>query len=344
MRAAIEAELGVQVVSASSRPGGFSPGLASKLVAEDGREIFLKVVLASVNRESVGIHRREARIAAALPRVPEIPEFLWSLDDGQFVALAFEYVDGSTPPLPWLRTDLERVLGALERLSDALTPSPIEVETAADELAPALSRWQTADVAELARLPPAWRDRLDELVDLERRWPEAASGKSLLHLDVRADNVLLTPDRVHFVDWPWAAIGARWLDVVAMLPSVAMQGGPLPEDIWDAHPSARRRGRRRGRLLPRRIRRHAHDRRDAARSTGVADVARVPGRSGPARSRVAGPPSRLGRCGGDARAAPAVVAASVTRKSRAPSPSGSWACPAGVRATSSTSTRCFGTL
>ena len=75
---------------------------------------------------------------------------------------------------------------------------------------------------------PRRRDRLDELVDLERRWPEAASGKSLLHLDVRADNVLLTPDRVHFVDWPWAAVGARWLDVVAMLPSVVMQGGPPP--------------------------------------------------------------------------------------------------------------------
>jgi hypothetical protein len=236
VRAAVEAELGVQIVSASSRRGGFSPGLASKLVAEDGREIFLKVVLASVNRESVAIHRREARIAAALPRVPEIPEFLWSLDDGGFVALAFEYVDGATPPLPWLRTDLERVLGALERLSDALTPSPIEVESAADELAPALSRWQTADVAELARLPSAWRDRLDDLVDLERRWPEAASGKSLLHLDVRADNVLLTSDRVHFVDWPWAAVGARWLDVVGMLPSVVMQGGPAPEDVWDAHP------------------------------------------------------------------------------------------------------------
>ena len=58
------------------------------------------------------------------------------------------------------------------------------------------------------------------------------TGDSLLHFDVRADNVLLTDTRVHFVDWPWAAVGVRWLDLVAMLPSVAMQGGPDPESVW----------------------------------------------------------------------------------------------------------------
>ena len=61
-------------------------------------------------------------------------------------------------------------------------------------------------------------------------------GSSLLHLDVRADNLLLTADGVCFTDWPWAATGAPWLDLVAFLPSVAMQGGPDPESVWRAHP------------------------------------------------------------------------------------------------------------
>jgi thiamine kinase-like enzyme len=61
----------------------------------------------------------------------------------------------------------------------------------------------------------------------------------LVHLDVRADNVLLTPDRVLFVDWPAASIGAAWIDLAAMLPSVAMQGGPDPEDVWRAHSLSR---------------------------------------------------------------------------------------------------------
>jgi thiamine kinase-like enzyme len=77
------------------------------------------------------------------------------------------------------------------------------------------------------------------LLQLEARWREATDGESLVHLDIRADNVLLTRDRVLFVDWPAASIGAPWIDLVAMLPSVAMQGGPDPEDIWRAHPLSR---------------------------------------------------------------------------------------------------------
>lgn len=57
-----------------------------------------------------------------------------------------------------------------------------------------------------------------------------------MHLDIRADNVVLDEDNVTFVDWPWAGRGARWIDLVAFLPSVAMQGGPDPEDVWHAHP------------------------------------------------------------------------------------------------------------
>ena len=67
--------------------------------------------------------------------------------------------------------------------------------------------------------------------------------ETLLHFDLRADNLLLTPERVWFVDWPHAAIGAGWVDAIAFAPSVTMQGGPPPEQILrrvapDAPPSA----------------------------------------------------------------------------------------------------------
>lgn len=56
--------------------------------------------------------------------------------------------------------------------------------------------------------------------------PPASRGDTLLHLDLRADNIVLTADRVYTVDWPSAAVGAWWVDVLGMAPSVAMQGGP----------------------------------------------------------------------------------------------------------------------
>ena len=49
---------------------------------------------------------------------------------------------------------------------------------------------------------------------------------------------LLTDGRVVLVDWPQAGIGAPWIDLLFMLPSVVMQGGPAPADVWRSSPLA----------------------------------------------------------------------------------------------------------
>ena len=44
-----------------------------------------------------------------------------------------------------------------------------------------------------------------------------------MHLDVRADNLLVRPDgSVVLVDWPWAALGAGWLDALVLLVNVRL--------------------------------------------------------------------------------------------------------------------------
>jgi aminoglycoside phosphotransferase (APT) family kinase protein len=93
-----------------------------------------------------------------------------------------------------------------------------------------------AGADDLAGLDPWARDRLADLVAVEAGWPAAVHGEALVHSDIRSDNILLTPDRVVFVDWPWACLAAPWFDLVAMLPSVAMQGGPTCEQIFASHP------------------------------------------------------------------------------------------------------------
>ena len=235
VRAAIEDRLGSRVVTARSQAGGFSPGVAARLELADGTRVFVKAVCAAANPDSPGIHRREARIAAALPAHVPAPTLRWTFDDGEWVVLAFDDVDGRPPKLPWRADELERVLAALLALARELTPSPLALELARDTLGQLLGGWRRiAD--EETPLPANLQTRLAELVELESCWPDAVGGDTLVHLDLRADNLLLTPDRVFVVDWPWAAIGAPWLDLVAMLPSVAMQGGPAPDDIWRAHP------------------------------------------------------------------------------------------------------------
>jgi hypothetical protein len=75
---------------------------------------------------------------------------------------------------------------------------------------------------------------LDELAATEARWESVTKGDGLIHGDVRSDNVLLADDgRVVFVDWTSTCIGAGWFEVLAMLPSVELEGGGTPESVLE---------------------------------------------------------------------------------------------------------------
>jgi aminoglycoside phosphotransferase (APT) family kinase protein len=235
IRATIEQRLDSPVARAVMRPGGFSPGLAATLELEDGRRFFAKAVGPEPNADSPSFHRREARIAAALPPETPAPRFLFSVEaESGWVALVFENVDGHDPQLPWRAEELARVLDALADLSAALTPAPVDAPTLEEHFDDVFHGWR-----ELEQPSDDWAaTHLGELRALESRWAEASAGETLLHCDVRADNILLTPDRVVFVDWPHASIGAAWCDLLFFLPSVAMQGGPQPWKVWETHPLA----------------------------------------------------------------------------------------------------------
>jgi len=232
-------------VGAITQPGGFSPGLAARLSLADGREVFVKAVSGTINPHSPGMHRREARIAAALPASVPTPRFLDSYDDGDWIALIFEDIDGATPRTPWQEPELDRVLVAIGELTSVLTPAPIAVEPVGELMPDVFVGWKRLAAGvesgqdDLRGVDPWAQRHLAELVVLEAASPGAAAGTTLLHADLRADNILLTPSRVLFIDWPWASRGAAWVDLLFMLPSVAMQRGPKPWEIFDVHPLGR---------------------------------------------------------------------------------------------------------
>src|SRR2546423_3426760 len=137
VRVAIEGWLASPVVSAVTQPGGFSPGLAARVLTADGRRVFVKAVGPELNPDAPRFHRREGAIVAALPATAPVPRLLWSYDEGPaageqadpdaggWVALAFEDVEGQHPATPWVEDELDRVLEALEALAESLTPSPL---------------------------------------------------------------------------------------------------------------------------------------------------------------------------------------------------------------------------
>ncbi len=245
-REALQERLGAPVVRAISQVEGFSPGVAARLRLADGRRVFLKAVSARVNSDARVIYRMEANVARRLPTGVPAPKLLWMVERGPWTALAFEEIPGRNPRLPWRHQDLARVLGALEILGKKLTPAPFRAPIFAVAHRDAFRNWRTlpppgrASRKDLRGFGPWVRDHVGELTEAESRWERASRGRTLLHVDVRADNVLLTDREVYFVDWPWAAVGARWLDLLIFLPSVAMQGGPPPWKVFDSHPLSRR--------------------------------------------------------------------------------------------------------
>ena len=213
--------------------GGFSPGAATRLRCPRS-SIFVKAVGAALNPESPHLHRREAVVAAALPPSARVPRLLGTFDDGDWVALAFDAVDGRPPAHPWAGGELDAVVGALRELHRDLTPTPVpSLEPAAAYLRPLFGGW--AVLAAMEAPPPAldgWAGRhLGRLSELEAAWPDACRGDTLVHGDVRSDNILLGSAGVVFVDWPHAAVGTPVLDLVEWAPSVQLEGGPQPEDL-----------------------------------------------------------------------------------------------------------------
>jgi aminoglycoside phosphotransferase (APT) family kinase protein len=211
----------------------------------DGRRVFLKGAGPEPNADTPSVHRREIRVAAALPERVPVPRLLWSYDEGEggWVALLFEDVEGRNPAVPWRPNELDKTLGALAALSDLLTPSPLPLGSApsAQDWREVAGRHWRGVREERPEGLDAWSaHHLDQLVALEAQASAAVAGDTLLHLDLRADNLLLTREgEVLVVDWPHARVGVPWLDPAFFAPSVAMQGGPKPEELMERLPQAR---------------------------------------------------------------------------------------------------------
>ncbi|PRY48529.1 hypothetical protein LY71_109166 [Geodermatophilus tzadiensis] len=224
VRQAVTDAAGAPVVSAESPPGGHTPGVAARLVLADGRRCFVKAASAAHGDWVVAAYRHEATVSAHLPPSVPAPRMWTHLDDGDWVCLVFDDVAGRFPSPSWDDGDLTRVLDAVDRSARALTPNPVPGaapvrDAFAGVLGGAWSRLR--EHAALPEVDPWAADHLADLVAREPHWADGVDGETLLHLDLRRDNVLLTPTGTAFVDWAWPAVGTPWLDLVCLLPTVA---------------------------------------------------------------------------------------------------------------------------
>jgi aminoglycoside phosphotransferase (APT) family kinase protein len=209
----VEQRIGTPVAEAISQTSGFTPGFASVLVGEDGSRHFVKAASVKAQRMFAESYREEARKLAALPASVPAPKLLWVHDDGAWVVLGIEHVTARAPRRPWRQDELVASLDVLADLAEALTPPPagLVLDTFADEMSALPAYWDY--LRRTFVLPHA-----DEAAALAARFASVTAGTTLVHTDVRDDNLLLTDDgRVLICDWNWPVVGASWLDALFLL-------------------------------------------------------------------------------------------------------------------------------
>lgn len=225
----VQALLGAAPVSARPAKGGYTHAGRWLLDLADGRRAFAKL---ATDEDTASWLRAEWRIYREL-RAPWLAEVL-AWQDGERPLLLLEDLSGAHWPPPWRDGQVEAVRATMAAV--AATPPP-EWLPRAEEMAGVLQGWEVvaADPApflSLGLVDAAWLSRhLDALIALSAAAPIA--GESLLHLDLRSDNLCSLGERVVLVDWNWAMRGDARLDLAFWAPSLSAEGGPPP---WETLP------------------------------------------------------------------------------------------------------------
>lgn len=205
--------------------GGYTP-TARFVAAGDSKAAFVKVATTPV---TVGMLHREIAAYRSLS-APFMPRLVAADDDPETPILIIEDLSDAHWPPPWTNDHVDQVLSAIDtmhgtptdlRLGSLLDDRDAGWPKIAEEPAPFLSLGLVSDGWLQAALP--------KLIAAERSCTVA--GNALTHLDLRSDNLCITRDGVKFIDWAEARRSSPRVDLGFFLPSLAYEGGPLPDAI-----------------------------------------------------------------------------------------------------------------
>jgi hypothetical protein len=200
----------------------------------NGDSLFLK---AAVDANTTKWLRREHLVYSQL-RAPFMPQ-LRGWHDDEFPVLLLEDLSACHWPPPWTAQHIDAVCEALHQL--AATPVSSVLQSTLPRMEDcvqgkaALPGWKEVEqnpgpFLSLNIASSAW---LEVVLPTLREAADAVplQGSSLVHNDVRGDNLCLRNGRAILVDWNWTRIGNGFFDVAGWLPSLHADGGPLPEAV-----------------------------------------------------------------------------------------------------------------
>jgi len=235
-------------VSAVSVSGGYTTASRMIVTFEDGSSAFVK---AANDQLTAAWLRDEYRVYAALEETFMPRVLAWEDISGadhsdhnsnvpnssNYPLLVLEDLSGGIWPTSWTDGEIAAVLATLARVRRMPPPHGIRTlesyredfigwQAVADDPEPFLS---------LGFCSERWLEKsLPTLIEADKN--VILAGDEFIHLDIRSDNICFFNGRVMFVDWNWACVGNSKVDVVFWLPSLACEGGAVPEELIDDDP------------------------------------------------------------------------------------------------------------
>ncbi len=238
LRRRVAGLVGSDVESGRRAPAGYTPAARWSLTLANGQRVFAKCGSDSEDSAVATWLRHERRayedIAASF-----MPRLIGWDDDGHEPLLLLEDLGHGHWPPPWDSQQIAAVRSLTEQIA-ALRP-PDWAEDIERRERQHLSGWRRVrdDPGPFLSLGLADERWLDTCLPALIEAAESAQleGDSLVHFDLRSDNLCLIKDgsreRAMLVDWNWCGRGSARFDLMSWLPSLHAEGGPAPWEIVD---------------------------------------------------------------------------------------------------------------
>ncbi|RIK36118.1 MAG: hypothetical protein DCC55_28275 [Chloroflexi bacterium] len=249
IRRQVESVIGAPVRRAARVWGGYAPTPTFRLAFADGRRAFFKATNQSSNEFAIAALQYEERVYCDLvPLLGDwMPRPLAVFRCEDWHVLLLEDLGPKSVP-PWTSSKARAITYALADFHRASVGSqPPAWLSRPEERLPKEDWARTARESEgfhrLAALAGdaadealAWFQNLSPTIEsLMRSSALTAEPFSILHGDLRSDNLRFSNGRLYLFDWPAITVGRPEWDMVAFAQSVAVEGGPSPERVMAWH-------------------------------------------------------------------------------------------------------------
>lgn len=209
--------------------GGYTTAQRWLATMEDGRELFIKNATDSFTAKQLRVEYRICNEVQAsfMPKVVG-----WF--EGTLPVFVRENVDGVWPP-PWDESLVSSFTELLTGLASYRTTAALPTAEQMQQL----GRWRVLSESPdsyktLQDLPGEWlREIFPTLLKLESS--AVLGGESLIHFDLRGENICFTNQGIKIIDWDHAACGNPAIDRAMWRINLYIEGGPPPwhEDFTD---------------------------------------------------------------------------------------------------------------